>query len=165
MSLDAGSFRGVRGPRPRLASACRRVDWAPPHRRTPHARSDRPASAVSHGPSLANQCCGSCFLREGHMSRVRGFSLVELMITLVIAGLVLAIGMPAFGHFRNTLLLKQANAQLLQDVLRARQLAVTRRAPVVVCFGAPPTTSNITSYTIHVDTNGDGVVQGSEMIT
>src|SRR5262249_50920164 len=51
------------------------------------------------------------------------------------------------------------------DVRRARQLAVTRHAPVVLRFGAPPTTSNITSYTIHVDTNGDGLVQSGEMVT
>jgi hypothetical protein len=57
------------------------------------------------------------------------------------------------------------NAQLLQDVRRARQLAVTRRAPVIMSFGSPPTTTNITSYTIHVDTNGDNTVQSSEMRT
>jgi hypothetical protein len=61
--------------------------------------------------------------------------------------------------------LKQANAQVLQDVRRARQLAITRRAPVVLRFGAPPVVNNITSYTIHVDTNGDNVVQSSEMVT
>jgi len=99
------------------------------------------------------------------MQQARGFSLIELMVAVVIAGIVLAVGMPAFGRFRNSLLLKQANAQLLQDVRRARQLAVTRRAPVVVRFGAPPTVNNVTSYTIHVDTNGDGVVQSSEMVT
>ena len=99
------------------------------------------------------------------MQRARGFSLIELMVTLVLAGIVLAIGMPAFGRFRTSLLLKQANAQVLQDVRRARQLALTRRAPVVMRFGAPPSVSNITSYTIHVDTNGDNLVQSSEMVT
>jgi hypothetical protein len=73
--------------------------------------------------------------------------------------------MPGFGRFRASQSLKQADAQLLQDVRRARQLAVTRRAPVVIRFGAPPSISNITSYTIHVDTNGDGTRQSSEMVT
>jgi prepilin-type N-terminal cleavage/methylation domain-containing protein len=99
------------------------------------------------------------------MSGSRGFSLIELCIALVVAGIVLAITMPGFINFRNTMALKQANAQVLQDVRRARQLAITRRAPVVMRFGAPPSISNITSYTIHVDANGDNVLQSNEMIT
>ena len=97
------------------------------------------------------------------MRTITGFTLVELMITLVIAGFVLLIGMPSFAKYRSSLLLRQANAQLMQDVRRARQLAVTRRAPVFIRFGAPPITANITSYLIHVDTNGDGIAQSTEL--
>jgi prepilin-type N-terminal cleavage/methylation domain-containing protein len=99
------------------------------------------------------------------MSATRGYSLIELMCVLVVAGIVLALTMPAFGNYRNSMSLKQANAQVLQDVRRARQLAITRHAPVVMRFGAPPTVANITSYTIHVDTNGDNLVQSGEAIT
>ena len=99
------------------------------------------------------------------MSGTRGFSLIELMYALIIAGIFLAITMPGFSKFRASQQLKQANAQVLQDVRRARQLSITRRAPVIVRFGTPPSISNITSYTIHVDTNGDGVRQASEMLT
>ena len=99
------------------------------------------------------------------MSATRGYSLIELMWVLVVAGIVLAIATPGFGKYRATMSLKQANAQVLQDVRRARQLAITRHAPVVVRFGAPPSVSNITSYTIHVDTNGDNLVQSGERVT
>jgi type IV fimbrial biogenesis protein FimT len=99
------------------------------------------------------------------MSTTRGFSLIELIFTLGIAGILLAIAMPGFGKYNNSMLLKQANAQVLQDVRRARQLAVTRRSPVVMTFGTSASTSNITSYSILVDANGDGVRQGTEMLT
>jgi prepilin-type N-terminal cleavage/methylation domain-containing protein len=99
------------------------------------------------------------------MSRTRGFTLIEMLFALVIAGIVLALAMPGFGRFQASLALKQANAQVLQDVRRARQLAITRRAAVVVRFGAPPTISNITSYTIHVDKNSNNTVQPNEMVT
>ena len=99
------------------------------------------------------------------MSESRGFSLIELLVAMIVMGIVLAIAMPGFGRYRAAMALKQANAQVLQDVRRARQLAITRRAPVVMRFGAPPSVSNITSYTIHVDTNGDNVVQSTEMVT
>jgi prepilin-type N-terminal cleavage/methylation domain-containing protein len=99
------------------------------------------------------------------MSENRGFSIIELLFALAIAGILLAIAMPGFGRYQATMSLKQANAQVLQDVRRARQLAITRRAPVVVCFGTPPSISGITSYTIHVDANADDVQQSNEMIT
>lgn len=96
------------------------------------------------------------------MTRTSGFSLIELLIALTIAGIVLSVGMPAFGRYRNSLLLRQANAQLMQDIRRARQTAVTRRAPVVIKFGTPPTYKNVTSYEIHVDTNGNNVFNNGE---
>ena len=99
------------------------------------------------------------------MSRANGFSLIELVVALVVAGIVLSVALPAFGNYRNSMALKQANAQVLQDVRRARQLAITRRAPVIMTFGNPPGIGNITSYTIHVDGNADGVVQSSEVVT
>ena len=99
------------------------------------------------------------------MSAPRGYSLIELLWALVVAGIVLAIATPGFGNYRASMSLKQANAQVLQDVRRARQLAITRHAPVVVSFGAPPSVSNVTSYKIHVDTNGDNLVQSDEMVT
>ena len=99
------------------------------------------------------------------MSRAAGFTVVELMITLVVAGIVLGLGLPAINNYRASMALRQAEAQVLQDVRRARQLAVTRHSQVIMLFGKPPVTSNVKSYTIHVDTNGDNQIQASEMCT
>lgn len=99
------------------------------------------------------------------MSRESGFSLIELLIALVVVGIVLAVALPGFGQYQNAMALKRVNAQILQDVRMARQLAVTRHAPVVMVFGRPPSPANATTYTIHVDTNGDNVVQASELVS
>lgn len=92
----------------------------------------------------------------------RGFTLIETLVVVTIAGVLLAFGMPAFLDYREALRQKSARAQVSEDLYIARQLAVTRHAPVIVAFGTPPATTNITSYTIHVDTNGDGLVQSGE---
>ena len=97
------------------------------------------------------------------MSRSAGFSLIELLIALVVMGIVLALSLPPFNDYRNAMALKQVNGQLLQDVRRARQLAVVRHATVVMVFGGKGAAKN--TYTTHVDTNGDNVRQSNEMMT
>ena len=96
------------------------------------------------------------------MFRSRGFTLIELMIVLVVAGIVLTIGLPAFSNYRNDLRLRQARQQLLEDVRMARQDAVTRRAPVFIRFGTSSATTGLTSYQVHIDSNGNGVYDTGE---
>ena len=98
------------------------------------------------------------------MSAERGFTLIETLIVVVVIGLVLATGMPAFNNYKHTILLKEGRQLLLSDLRMARQLAVTRRAPVIVRYGTPPTTTDITTYTIHVDKNSNGVVDGADRV-
>ena len=98
------------------------------------------------------------------MRKQMGFTLVETMIVLTIAGIMLAVGMPAFSKYRASLALNQARSQLFDDVRDARQRAVTKRAPVYIRFGTPPSTTDITSYRIHVDTNNNRVVDNTERV-
>ena len=99
------------------------------------------------------------------MRTVDGFTLIETMIVVTVAGIILAIGMPAFSRYRSTLALEQAKAQLRHDVRDARQRAVTRRIPVYMQFGTPPATSGITSYRVHVDANGNRLVDTGESVS
>jgi prepilin-type N-terminal cleavage/methylation domain-containing protein len=94
--------------------------------------------------------------------RARGFTLMELAVVVMIAGILLAVALPTITHFRRTLRSGQASQQVLRDIRGARQRAVTGRTPVIIAFGNGSTTTNITSYTIHTDTNGDLVYQTSE---
>jgi type IV fimbrial biogenesis protein FimT len=62
-----------------------------------------------------------------------GFSLIELMITLAIAAIVLAAGVPAFGDLvQDNRLATQIN-ELVTDLNLARSEAIKQAAPVTVC--------------------------------
>ncbi len=98
------------------------------------------------------------------MRKERGFTLVETMIVLVIAGIVMAMGLPAFASYRSTLAIKAARNQLNEDIRTARQFAVSRRAPVFIRFGTTSSTTDLTTYTIHVDSNGDGLMNNNERV-
>jgi type IV fimbrial biogenesis protein FimT len=64
---------------------------------------------------------------------VRGFTIVELMVTLALASVVLAIGIPSIRTFvQNNRMTTQANS-LLTDVMLARNEAIKRSTPVVMC--------------------------------
>jgi prepilin-type N-terminal cleavage/methylation domain-containing protein len=102
---------------------------------------------------------------NGKADRVRGFTLVETMITLVIAGILVACTLPGFVRVRTNMVQRKTRMQITQDLRLARQIAVTRRAPVVVQFGNGVNTHDLTTYTFHVDNNADLMKQTGEMVT
>jgi prepilin-type N-terminal cleavage/methylation domain-containing protein len=95
--------------------------------------------------------------------RPRGFTLVELMITFVLMGILLAIGVPSFRSFRLSLVRQQARAIVIENLRAARQRAVTQHTPVVVVFGNGVATTDVTGFSIHSDTNNDRMVQAGEL--
>lgn len=98
------------------------------------------------------------------MRMAKGFTLIETMIVLAIAGILMAIATPAFSKYRSSLALNQAKAQLLEDVRDARQRAVTHRSPVYIRFGTPPSTTDISVYRIHVDSNANRAIDTGERV-
>ena len=91
--------------------------------------------------------------------------MIELMAVLVVAGILVSVGMPAFGSLKRSLVQRQAREEMRQRLREARQVAVTRHNPVVVVFGNGVQTTDITDYTVHFDTNGDRIRQSTELIT
>src|SRR6476646_6649716 len=66
--------------------------------------------------------------------RRRGFTLLELIVVLMIAGLVMAIAVPPFASLRDRAAVRTATADLGALFSSARQLAITRRTTVAVVF-------------------------------
>jgi prepilin-type N-terminal cleavage/methylation domain-containing protein len=98
------------------------------------------------------------------MRNRRGFTLIELLVALVIAGVLVVITVPGFVHFRSSLVRNQVRWGLIADLRYARQLAVTKHRQVVVAFGNGSATTNLTTYTLHTDTNANFVKDAGEPV-
>ena len=62
-----------------------------------------------------------------------GFSLIELMAALLITGILLSVGMPAFGDFITRIQTLSASTELLESITLARQYAVSSHQYVSLC--------------------------------
>jgi type IV fimbrial biogenesis protein FimT len=104
------------------------------------------------------------------MRRQQGLTLVELMVTLAVAIILLAVGMPMFnGIVANNRATAQAN-NLLSAMKLARSEAVKRAADVTVCAanadrdgcdtGSPPDWTN--GWMVHSDFDGDSAFDHPE---
>jgi type II secretory pathway pseudopilin PulG len=83
--------------------------------------------------------------------------MVEMMVTFILIGIVLAASTPAFLNYRRTLIRGQTRAMVIEDLRAARQRAVTQHMQVIVGFGNGSATTNLTQYSIHGDTDGDRI--------
>lgn len=103
--------------------------------------------------------------------RIKGFTLIELIITITIAGILMATAVPGMGNLiRNHRLSGQAN-DLLADLAFARSEAIKRSVTVTVCKQNASSTTpacNTTStapwtggWVVFVDTDNDGQIDTS----
>lgn len=107
-----------------------------------------------------------------------GFTLLELMVTLMVAGTILAMAAPSFREFiLNSRMTGSAN-DLLTSLNLARSEAIKRQRPVAICpsldpQASPPTcrgaavwsdTASQAGLVLWEDTNGDGAPAASEAV-
>lgn len=100
------------------------------------------------------------------MKKYSGFTLIELMMTLGISGIVLAFAIPNMTAFVKNERLTSATNSLLTDIMLARSKAVERNQPVIICASDDQATCTNGRYEegwiITVDNDSDGT--GDELI-
>ncbi len=74
--------------------------------------------------------------------RQSGFTLWELLITMLVAGLLLAIGVPSFRDAQRNSAITAAANDLITGLLAARAEAVKRQVPVTLCASPDPSAAN-----------------------
>jgi type IV fimbrial biogenesis protein FimT len=105
-------------------------------------------------------------------SRQRGFTLWELLMTLLVAGVLLGIGVPNVMQFQRAGAMTGVVNDLVTGLLTARTEAVKRQVPVTLClsddpFADPPTCTRTAiadskrGFIVWADENGDLDVLGN----
>jgi type IV fimbrial biogenesis protein FimT len=103
-----------------------------------------------------------------HKRLVRGLTLIELMITIALLVIVLAIGVPSFQGAINSSRLSAAANELSAAVHLARAEAIKRNRSVVLCRSATLATcaagDTWPGWLVFADGNGNGAVDAGEQI-
>jgi type IV fimbrial biogenesis protein FimT len=102
----------------------------------------------------------------GHRHGALGFTMIELMVTLTVAGVLTALALPNLRPFVQNSRLTSASNDLLRSLYIARTEAVKRQVNVAVCATADPTASDASitcsygasafnGWFVFVDVNGN----------
>lgn len=91
-------------------------------------------------------------------NKMAAFTLVELMVTLVLMGVIAAFAFPSFSNMIQNNQSQSASSSLLSALNFARSEAVTRSSTVVAI---PNNSGWANGFTIGVDSNGDGDLSDS----
>ena len=102
--------------------------------------------------------------------RERGFNLIELLVTMLIVGVVMAMGAPSLAGFINDMRLSAATNDLLSFFNYARSEAAKRGTRVTICISADQATCATAGTdwsagaVAFVDADADGQVDVGETV-
>lgn len=95
----------------------------------------------------------------------RGFTLIELMVTIAVAAILMAIAVPSFTSLINSNRLTSAANEMVAAVQTARLEAVRTRRPVTICTSADGLTCDgFGGILVFADRNNDGSADTSEVL-
>jgi type IV fimbrial biogenesis protein FimT len=107
------------------------------------------------------------------MQNNRGFTLVEMMVTLAVLGIILGIAAPSMQSFIRNTRLASGSEELLMSLMMAQSEAIKRGSSVTVCNTANPTADSPScsnssdwrsGWLVFVDVNNDGVLDTGETV-
>jgi len=100
----------------------------------------------------------------------RGFTLIELMVTLMVISVVIVMGAPSMADFINEMRMTSATNDLLSFFNYARSEAAKRNTRVTVCLSTNLSTCDTSGVdwaqgaVAFVDTDGNNQVNGTETV-
>lgn len=118
-------------------------------------------------PAIAGSSGGGCqFMPSAHvMTPSRGFTLIELIITITIAAILLGLAVPGMQGFVENNRMKLTVGQLADSLNFARSEATKRRFPVSVCPRSTDTSCAgggawNSGWLVFTDDDSNGVIDG-----
>lgn len=101
--------------------------------------------------------------------RQQGFTIVELMITVGIAGIIIMIAAPNMSEFVKNERLTTATNTLISDFLLARSKAVEMNQPVIVCASSDQSSCSNTStfdkgWIVGIDVDNSGSLDNADTL-
>lgn len=118
---------------------------------------------------LRTAACSAYIFGDMKTNRENGFTLYELLITIMVVGVIMALGIPNFSDFTaNSRMTATAN-DLHASFLLARSEAARSKANVTICASADPLAGNATcggtlasGWIVFQDDNGNVVRDAGE---
>ena len=102
------------------------------------------------------------------VTRQKGFTLLELMMTLGVAAIVMTVAVPNLNAFKMNAKRSATINEMVSSIHFARSTAVTRNARVTVCASADSANCNSTNWEdgwiAFVDNDSDQAVDADEII-
>ena len=115
-------------------------------------------------PQNVDQPIGSILMNR---TQTRGFTLLELMITVAVMSIALGIGVPSYNRMMATSQMAAASNDLLVLMQNARAQAMRTRNRVIVCPSTNGTTcsgSNWTNAISGLDANRNNTIDSTEQV-
>lgn len=106
--------------------------------------------------------------RAAAAMRAQGITLIELLVTLVIAGILVGIGAPSFSNMMGKYRVGAEQSALVADLVLAREEAKNSAAPMTVCASSNGTSCTASAWRdghiVFRDGGTAGAVDGADAV-